>query len=208
MASNTASGGAVATAPAVFADGPKKRGCCGGGGCADSNNNSSSSNHNNNNNKQNDNSTAQPPPHGKSDGAPKKPRKEEKEEEQQQQQQQVGVVAKKKHIVVVQKKKKPMMKLKPGHFYRRKLPETCTPYDSAAGEKLFRSAYLAGFATCHFHLMAQFRTQDEPSYVNNVFVQDNDATNLCSVTIATLLHVRVFSSSLLFCVIGTADLGR
>jgi len=65
------------------------------------------------------------------------------------------------------KEEKPKAKksrFKPGHFYRRKLPDSCIAYDTPAGVELFRSAFQSGFATCHFHLVAQFRTQDEPSY--------------------------------------------
>jgi glutathione gamma-glutamylcysteinyltransferase len=53
---------------------------------------------------------------------------------------------------------------KPGMFYRRILPNTCIPYDGKKGVELFRSALLSGHANCHFALISQFRTQDEPTY--------------------------------------------
>ena len=63
---------------------------------------------------------------------------------------------------VAPKKKK--WQPKPGMFYRRRLPNSCVGYETPEGIELFRSAFLAGFANSHFHLVAQFRTQDEPSY--------------------------------------------
>jgi hypothetical protein len=52
----------------------------------------------------------------------------------------------------------------PGYFYRRKLPVSSIRYDSPQGMALFGSSFAAGCANAHFHLMAQFHTQTEPSY--------------------------------------------
>lgn len=51
-----------------------------------------------------------------------------------------------------------------GRFYRRQLPNTCIPYESSEGIRLFQRALQTGFMKNHFMLMAQFRTQDEPAY--------------------------------------------
>ena len=49
-------------------------------------------------------------------------------------------------------------------LYRRNLPESCIPFSSDAGKKMFTESLLSGFANIYFPLAEQFRTQDEPAY--------------------------------------------
>merc|ERR1740124_1033268 len=49
-------------------------------------------------------------------------------------------------------------------FYRRKLPDLCTPFSSEAGRGFFTEALADGLMTAYFPLAEQFRTQDEPAY--------------------------------------------
>lgn len=49
-------------------------------------------------------------------------------------------------------------------FYRRKLPDSCIPFSSPKGKKIFQEALLSGHMECYFKLAAQFRTQDEPAF--------------------------------------------
>ncbi|CAG2205413.1 E2.3.2.15 [Mytilus edulis] len=49
-------------------------------------------------------------------------------------------------------------------FYRRKLPDSCIPFSSPEGKKIFQEALLFGHMECYFKLAAQFRTQDEPAF--------------------------------------------
>jgi hypothetical protein len=49
-------------------------------------------------------------------------------------------------------------------FYKRDLPDTCIPFTSAEGKRLFAEALQDGTLECYFPLAAQFRTQDEPAY--------------------------------------------
>jgi hypothetical protein len=50
------------------------------------------------------------------------------------------------------------------YYHRRKLPPSCIAYESAEGIELFRTSFQAGFAFAHFPLVAQFHTQDDPSF--------------------------------------------
>lgn len=49
-------------------------------------------------------------------------------------------------------------------FYRRQLPDSCIPFSSDDGKKIFREAMVSGHMECYFRLAAQFRTQDEPAF--------------------------------------------
>ena len=50
-------------------------------------------------------------------------------------------------------------------FYGRELPEeTCTELASPLGQAIFADAMATNGTGCFFHLMQQFRTQDEPAY--------------------------------------------
>jgi len=71
-------------------------------------------------------------------------------------------------------------------FYRRKLPEMCTSFNSDEGKKIFKEALdegevtllyqhtgnelvqvtspSSGYMNCYFPLAAQFRTQEEPAF--------------------------------------------
>ncbi|KAK7500051.1 hypothetical protein BaRGS_00008598 [Batillaria attramentaria] len=49
-------------------------------------------------------------------------------------------------------------------FYRKPLPDTCIPFASNEGKKIFREALATEHMNCYFRLASQFRTQDEPAY--------------------------------------------
>ena len=49
-------------------------------------------------------------------------------------------------------------------FFRRALPETCVELASREGQRCFASAMATNGVGCFFHLISQFRTQDEPAY--------------------------------------------
>ena len=49
-------------------------------------------------------------------------------------------------------------------FFRRPLPDTCIDLASDTGQYRFASAMASQGTACFFHLVSQFRTQEEPAY--------------------------------------------
>ncbi|KNC99293.1 uncharacterized protein SPPG_05547 [Spizellomyces punctatus DAOM BR117] len=49
-------------------------------------------------------------------------------------------------------------------FYKRTLPSTCTPFNSAKGRSLFTGALTEGYMETYFALSLQYLTQSEPAY--------------------------------------------
>lgn len=80
-----------------------------------------------------------------------------------------------------------------GRFYRRNLPSTCVAYASPEGIRRFVRALGKGTALVHFKLMAQFRTQDERTFIPFILEQHSShILDACSFVLRIGYACHVF----------------